>query len=74
MKQKRLKYIRETVFKENQTQFAAMLGISQPTYSDFEKRDSLPFIHQQTVRKVATERDDIDWQDSWFFEAPEEAA
>jgi transcriptional regulator with XRE-family HTH domain len=69
METNRLKYIREALFKKSQKQFAEMLGVSQPTYSDFERRDSLPFSHQQTVRREAQALPDIEWSDSLFFEA-----
>lgn len=73
MSKNRLQHIRLNVFGMTQSEFANLINVTQPTYSAFEKNDSLPFARQEAIRKVAAERG-IPWDDTWFFETPENAA
>lgn len=67
MEQKPIFYIRKGVFGMSQSEFAAMLGITQPVVSDMERTGSVSLRHQKTIRDEAAARN-IEWSDSWFFE------
>lgn len=72
-----MKYIRTKVFSLDQAPFAADVAeVSQPTVSRWEN-DKFPGSQpsrddMDRIRKKAIERG-IDWNDGWFFKAPDDA-
>lgn len=69
----RLHHIRTRIFGISQAEMAALLGVSQPVVSEFEKFDRLPERHQRTIRATAAKRKMV-WSDEWLFEVPKEPA
>lgn len=66
-----IKYIRKSVFGQNQCAFADMLGVAQSTVSRWERgKVALMFDDMVKIRNIARGRG-FWWQDSWFFEAPQ---
>lgn len=65
-------HIRRSVFGLTQEGMAALIGVSQPTWSRWESDGRIPSEHQDKVRVLGRTRR-ADWQDAWFFDVPEEA-
>jgi hypothetical protein len=63
-------YIRRDVFKLSQGAFGALFGKTQASVSRWEKARSIPNEIQPFVRDAARQQG-LNWNDSWFFEAPE---
>lgn len=69
-----VKHIRTQVFKLSQAPFAEVAGVSQPTVSRWEQQDVSPSRDDLArIRKAALELG-YEWNDSWFFDAPEQVA
>ena len=66
-----LRNIRKNVFKVTQTEFATLAGVTQATVSRWENGVAPSLEEMQAIRKAASEREDIDWDDGLFFEAPD---
>lgn len=57
----------------SQVEFAAIAGVAQPTVSKWEAGVLHPNRDEMArIRAAAAERG-LEWQDSWFFETPQEA-
>lgn len=69
-----VKHIRTQVFKLAQAAFAEVAGVSQPTVSRWEQQGMSPSRDDMArIRNAALDRG-LEWNDSWFFDAPEEVA
>lgn len=66
-------YIRKRVFQMNQTEFGNLLGCTQSNISASERKDVISHDLQKAIRQEA-KRLELQWDDAWFFEVPEEAA
>lgn len=70
----RLFYIRRYVFRITQAEMAGIAGVRQNQISRWEhglRRPSL--VELERIRAAAAARN-LPWDDSWFFELPEEVA
>lgn len=66
-----IEYIRKKIFKLNQTEFAAIAGVTQATVSRWKAGDFKPGQEEmERIRAEAFARD-IAWDDRWFFAVPE---
>jgi len=68
-----IRHIRKNVFAVTQAEFAAIAGVTQATVSRWENGIAPSLSEMQAIRAAASERG-INWDDSWFFEAPQETA
>lgn len=68
-----MKNIRKNVFSVTQAEFAAIAGVTQATVSRWESGIAPSLSEMQSIRAAAYERG-INWDDSWFFETPQETA
>jgi len=69
-----LRRIRQEIFGINQAEMASIADVSQGTVSKWESGLANPSLDEMArIRAVAAERQ-IAWDDSWFFEIPQEAA
>jgi transcriptional regulator with XRE-family HTH domain len=68
-----IRFIRKTVFKVTQSEFAELAGVAQPSVSRWENGVAPSLDEMQAIRRAAADRG-IAWDDSWFFETPEVAA
>jgi len=69
-----IEYIRRHVFDElSQAAFGGIAGTTQATVSRWENNELSPNSDQ--MRRIRTAATDLgkDWNDRWFFEAPEKA-
>mgnify|MGYP000563134573 CR=1 FL=1 len=64
-----IKHIRKRVFQLNQSQFALVAGVKQPTVSRWEKGTPLSLDEARRIRDAAI-AGGLLWDDSWFFETP----
>lgn len=67
-----MKHIRTQIFKVTQAEFAALAGVAQATVSRWENGVAPSLDEMISIRRAA-EGKDIDWDDRFFFEAPETA-
>lgn len=65
-----MRHIRTSVFRVTQAEFGRLAGVGQATVSRWEGGVAPSLEEMQAIRKAAFERG-IDWDDRWFFEAPE---
>lgn len=63
-------HIRRDVFKENQSRFALIVGVSQATVSRWEKGEQEPTRDKLAMIRDEARKRRIFWSDAWFFEAP----
>lgn len=69
---KPIEFIRKTVFRLSQKDFAAIAKVAQATVSRWESGEFEPTrTEMSNIRLAASERS-IPWNDSWFFEVPTE--
>lgn len=68
-----MKHIRKNLFNLSQTDFAALAGVGQATVSRWESGGSPTLDEMKRIRAAAEERG-LEWDDRFFFEAPETAA
>ena len=67
-------HIRTVVFKITQAEMAQIAGAGQAAVSRWENNATFPTRAQlERIRSEAMTRG-LDWDDSWFFEIPAEAA
>lgn len=67
-------FIRTQVFRcASQQDFAALLNTTQASVSRWEAAGHIPRPKQEAVRTAARTRH-LSWEDSWFFEVPQETA
>lgn len=75
MAMKPIEFIRTQVFKQPQTTFAKLAGVSQGTISKWEagklapSQDEMNKIRSAAIR-LAIEWEHEAWQDEWFFVVP----
>lgn len=60
--------IRRNVFRANQADFAKAIGASQSSVHRWEKGTPIPIDSMAAIRDLAASLN-IDWDDSWFFDA-----
>lgn len=66
--------IRKEVFHATQAEMAEIAGTAQASISRWENEETSPtLLDLAKIRSEAMTRG-LDWDDSWFFEAPAEAA
>lgn len=65
-----LVHIRRDVFRENQSRFARIAGVSQATISRWEKGEQEPTRDKLALIRDEARKRRIFWSDAWFFEAP----
>jgi len=67
--------IRKNVFGESsQVAFGEIVGVSQGTVSRWEQGEFMPDGENMArIRSAARDRG-LNWDDRWFFEAPESAS
>lgn len=63
-----MSHIRTGVFRENQTRFAAIVGVSQATVSRWEKGEQEPTRDKLALIREEARKRRIFWSDAWFFE------
>lgn len=69
-----LQFIRTQVLQVSQREMAAIAGVDQATVSRWEQRGFEPTREaMKRIRQEAKQRG-IEWNDLWFFEAPEARA
>ncbi len=67
-------HIRKRVLAVTQAEMAQIAAVGQATVSRWENRSGAPSrIELERIRSEALRRG-VAWDDSWFFEAPVEAA
>jgi transcriptional regulator with XRE-family HTH domain len=64
-----IKFIRKTVFKVTQAEFADIAGVVQASVSRWENGIAPSLDEMQAIRSAAAARG-IEWNDAWFFEQP----
>jgi transcriptional regulator with XRE-family HTH domain len=65
-----LRHIRKKVFNVTQAEFAALAGVTQASVSRWENGVAPSLDEMQAIRRAASTRPDIDWDDALFFDAP----
>lgn len=68
-----IRHIRKDVFRKNQAEFAALIGVKQSTVSRWENGTEPDRADLAAIRAAAV-RMNVPWSDDWFFEAPAEQA
>ncbi|WP_409233677.1 helix-turn-helix domain-containing protein [Rhizobium sp. WCS2018Hpa-16] len=68
-----MKHIRKNVFKVNQAEFSSLAGVTQATVSRWENGGA-PSLDEMKAIRLAAEKRNIEWDDRFFFEAPEVTA
>lgn len=68
-----MKHIRTKVFDLTQAEFAVLAGVTQASVSRWEKGVAPSLDEMKAIRRAAEEQN-IEWDDSFFFETPETAA
>lgn len=68
-----LKHIRTKIFKVTQAEFSTLAGVTQASVSRWENGVAPSLDEMKAIRAAAEERG-IEWDDKFFFEAPEDAA
>ncbi len=64
-----IRFIRKTVFKVTQAEFAALAGVTQASVSRWENGVAPTADEMKAIRSAAFSRG-IPWDDAWFFEYP----
>ncbi|MBF2715060.1 helix-turn-helix domain-containing protein [Agrobacterium vitis] len=64
-----IQFIRKQVFSVSQSEFAAILDVSQSTVSRWERGVSPSLDEMSKIRCAAVERG-VSWSDSFFFDVP----
>jgi transcriptional regulator with XRE-family HTH domain len=68
-----ISHIRTSVFGLTQLEFAELAGTTQATVSRWEAGEFSPSSDNlKRIREAALARN-IEWDDSWFFDAPQAA-
>jgi transcriptional regulator with XRE-family HTH domain len=65
-----LLYIRKHIFRLNQTEFAAEVGVGQSSVSRWDNGAKPSIGEMQKIREAAARRG-LRWDDRWFWEPPE---
>jgi transcriptional regulator with XRE-family HTH domain len=68
---KPLAHIRKIVFCVTQAEMASIVRVSQGTISRWEAGIASPDTEDMRRIRAAATRRKLDWDDRWFFEAPE---
>lgn len=66
----RMLHIRKEVLKMSQLELAALAGTTQATVSRWERGELEPGLSEMTKIREGAQAKGIEWDDSWFFEAP----
>jgi transcriptional regulator with XRE-family HTH domain len=64
-----IRHIRREIFQVTQSEFAALVGVTQATVSRWETGVAPSLDDMQAIRLAAAERK-IEWSDEWFFAVP----
>jgi DNA-binding transcriptional regulator YiaG len=68
-----IEHIRRNIFNVSQQVFAKIAGTTQSTVSRWESGElNVTDAEMRRIRQAARRRK-LAWQDSWFFELPEQA-
>lgn len=67
-----IKHIRTKVFGVTQAEFAALAGVTQASVSRWENGVA-PSLDEMKAIRGAAETRGVEWDDRYFFEAPEAA-
>lgn len=62
--------IRRDLFRESQTRFAEITGVSQPTVCRWEKGEQEPTRDKLALIRAEARKRRIFWSDAWFFDGP----
>lgn len=65
-----IEFIRTRVFKQTQSSFAKLAGVTQGTVSKWEAGTLAPSQDEMTRIRTAAIRLAMDWEDEWFFVVP----
>lgn len=71
---KPVEHIRRNVFRLTQAAFAEIAGVTQATVSRWENGEFEPNLDDLERIRGAAKETGRPWDDSWFFDAPEQAA
>lgn len=63
-------FIRKTIFKLSQAEFAKVAGVTQATVSRWESGELIPSHDEMARIREEAEKRNIPWNDAWFFTAP----
>lgn len=66
--------IRKNVFGVTQSEMAAIAKVAQGTVSRWETGELVPDRRELSRIRLEALKRGLAWDDSWFFEAPSEAA
>ncbi|MDX1240388.1 helix-turn-helix domain-containing protein [Sinorhizobium medicae] len=67
-------HIRKSVLKVSQSELADVAGTKQATVSRWETNQLSPDLEQLKSIREEVLRRGLDWDDAWFFSAPEAVA
>lgn len=67
-------HIRKNVLNVSQAAFAAITGANQATVSRWENGELTPDLEQLRAIRAEAKRLGLEWDDSWFFETPNETS
>lgn len=67
-------YIRTAIFRAKQSEFAAIADVAQATVSRWENGVCCPSLDEMRNIREEAHRRRIEWDDRWFFAAPQERA
>jgi transcriptional regulator with XRE-family HTH domain len=68
-----IRHIRREIFRVTQAEFATLAGVTQASVSRWEAGGAPSLDEMQAIRRAAADRG-IEWNDTWFFDVPSEAA
>jgi len=69
-----IQHVRKSVLGLNQADFASIAKTTQATVSRWENGELSPDLTQLSAIRDEVKRRGLEWDDLWFFEAPERAA
>lgn len=65
-----VQHIRKSILELNQAEFAVIALTTQATVSRWESGELSPDLNQLAAIRAEVLRQEKEWNDTWFFEAP----